>query len=244
MDTNDNARGFFTKKEAFLSMYEKANELDFSNPEDLKKYLRFAKRVAELTDESEAYENMYTPEEFYNETISEENTVTEAKSERDVLIACSGENFDGTPKAVCSVKLADINVETGNENVIDEIIVDSAIVNVFRSAVSTMVDLTFLNPQDYEFVDLVTRMQSFCKADMEPADPQTIRTIVVTIVPNEFEECYCAGLNAAWVIQPSKVGALNDTVRFIIDSEYFNVYTVDFDTLEEMVETAEYQGWE
>ncbi len=168
--------------------------------------------------------------------------INEQISERDIVITCCGEDDYGNPKALVSVKLADINVNTGEERVLDEVIVESAIVNIFRSVVSTMVDLTFMDPEDYEFVSAVAHLQDFCRVDMEPGNSNVIRTIVVTVVPKKFESAYACGFHAAWNIQPSKVGVKNDTLRFVFDSDYFNVFVADREEIEKLSDS--FTGWD
>ncbi len=149
-------------------------------------------------------------------------------TERDILISACGEDEDGHSKSVVSVKMSEINSKTGEEKVIDELVLKTPIVNIFRSIKYTMIDLTYMWPSDFEFVNLFGRLQEFSKTDALNPDMDVMQTIVVTVSPKEYiGEFYLTGLHGAWSMQPSKSGAKIDTVRFIFDNEFFNVFAID-----------------
>ena len=148
--------------------------------------------------------------------------------EKEVLLACCGEDEYGDAKAIINIKMSDVNLVENTEQVLDEIIMDNPIVNVFRSLLNTTVDFTFANPQDYEFINLVGRLNSFMKAEMEPAEDNTLRALFVTITPKEdLVDYFSTGMYGTWFLQPSKVGGAVDTIRFIFSNEFFKTFRIE-----------------
>lgn len=156
-------------------------------------------------------------------------------TEREIILSCCGEDEYGDTRSTVAVKLSKINLNEGSEDILDEMLFDNPIVNVLRNPRFTMVDLTFLSTEDFEFVNLAARLQDFSKAENTAENEEcTIGpTIVVTIIPKETKgEYYCSGMHGVWCLMPSKVGVPIDTVRFIFDNELFQAFHNDFDSVD------------
>ena len=156
-------------------------------------------------------------------------------TEWEVMISCCGEDEFGNTKATAAIKLSRINLETFEEEVIDEMLLDNPIINIFRNPRFTMLDLTFTNKEDFEFVNLAGRLQSFTWDESVTMNPEgTIGpTIIVTLIPKESRgEYFCVGIHGLWVIMQSMVGAPVDTVRFIFDNELFTTYQNDLSDID------------
>ncbi len=156
-------------------------------------------------------------------------------TEREIMLSCCGEDDFGSNRATVAVKLSRINLETEEEEIEDEMLFDNPIVNIFRNPRFTMIDLTFTNREDFEFINLVARLQDFSKAENTAVNTKATigPTIVLTIIPKETKgEFYCSGIHGIWCCMPSKIGAPIDTVRFIYDNELFMAYHNDFSDID------------
>lgn len=156
-------------------------------------------------------------------------------TERDVMISCCGEDDFGNNKATVAVKLSRINLETFEEDVEDEMLLDNPIINIFRNPRFTMLDLTFTNKEDFEFINLAARLRDFSRFEIMAANEEAMigPTIIVTLIPKETKgEYFCVGVHGMWVIMMSKIGGPIDTIRFIFDNELFTTYHNDFSGLD------------
>lgn len=162
-------------------------------------------------------------------------------NENDVFKSICGEDEYGNAKSMISIKLSDFDIQNEEENVLDEMILDNPIVNVFKTPALTMVDLTFTNPSDFDFVNTVSRMQSYILSDMRSINENVLSTIVLTIIPKEYlGEVYCTGIHGTFCIMPSKPDVPTDTIRFIFENTYFYSFKIP----EEIEYTEEEYGTE
>ncbi len=153
---------------------------------------------------------------------------TQVLTEHDVLEACCGEDSSGIPKGIISVKMSLFDSETMEESVADEIVLDTSVIAISRSAVFTMVDVTFDRPDDYDLVNLIGRLNGFNGKYLNGRDLTKIGAVIVTIVPKEYVgEYFAVGMYGAWCLQPSKAGEVADSIRFIFENEYFTVFEVE-----------------
>ena len=153
---------------------------------------------------------------------------TQVLTERDVLDACCGEDSGSVPKGIISVKMSIFNSETMEESVVDEIVLDTPVIAISRSAVFTMVDVMFDRPDDYDLVNLIGRLNGFNGKYLNGRDLTKIGAVIVTIVPKEYVgEYFVVGMYGAWCLQPSKAGEVADSIRFIFENEYFTVFEVE-----------------
>ena len=151
-------------------------------------------------------------------------------TEREIFLSCCGNDEKGDNKATIALKLSKINLNNGDEEVKDEMLFDNPVVNIIRNPRFTMIDLTFTNKEDFEFVNLVARLQDFSKAEntAETDDAMIGPTIILTVIPKAYKgEYYCSGMHGVWVVMPSRIGGEIDTVRFIYDNELFMAYNND-----------------
>lgn len=154
-------------------------------------------------------------------------------SEREIFIRACGRTADGFAKSAIKIDDADINVNTHEENILNELMLDNPVVNIFRNAKMTMLDLTFDNPEDYEFHHLIGFLQNATSLDrtMDTVS-DTVPSVIITICPKELEfEYYITGLHAIWCLQPSQIDGPIDTVRFIFTNDLFHVYHMNVDAI-------------
>lgn len=140
---------------------------------------------------------------------------------------------DNESKAIVVVKLTDIDVKTGDEYVLDTLTVNTPVVNIYKSPAMSFIDLTFIDPTDKDFYELITKLNEFCNIDMQPSSDDTMRTIIIECVPKDDSVSFVAGFHAIWSVMPSKPGAKIDTLRFFIDTEYLHAFVINEDALEE-----------
>ena len=158
----------------------------------------------------------------------EENKANEI-SELDVMLACCGVDEDGVPNANVAIKFSNVNMETLEEEVVDEMIIDTAVVNMHRNPKFTMVDLVFQKSSDWPFVNAVGRLQKMVETtNLKPLDSEVLPTLVVTVAPYKFiDEYFCTGMHGIWCVMPSFADGPNNTLRFIFTNDCFGVYDVE-----------------
>ena len=159
-------------------------------------------------------------------------TENEEIREFDVMQACCGMDEDGYARAVCAVKMLFLTGETEPEEA-DEIVTDAPVVNIYPDALRTMIDLTFRNTADYEFSNLVLRLQEFVRMDLS-ARSDAVPSIMVTVSPKEWMgRVYLSAIHGMWCLMPEVAGGEVNTVRFFFENESVGCYTVDEQVFEE-----------
>lgn len=155
-------------------------------------------------------------------------------NEKDILISACGTDENGFSKAIVKIENSILSISDKEPIVIDDIVMDNPIVNIFRSRAFTMIDMTFKNPEDFELKELSEKLKSFCSPENSLNDEfDEMPTICVTVCPKQLNGAYyILGLHAMWTLQPSSIGGNIDTVRFIIQNDYFNTYHFDIERLD------------
>lgn len=160
-------------------------------------------------------------------------------TEREILIAASGISETREPKAQVQIDTKFVDVENGEEIVLDTIGFHGPILNFFRSVRHMNMDVQFDSASDPGLLQLVQILKNFCVPEnsLSTGDSR-IPIITVTALPTSLGgEYFATGVNASWVVMPSQANRLPDTVRFIFDNRDFHTYRlneseVDFDQLE------------
>lgn len=147
-------------------------------------------------------------------------------SEKEVFEAVCGEDDLGQPKATVSVKLSDFNIANETEQVFREMLIDNAIVNVFKTPALTMVDLTFYSENDSRLAELSKMLMDFSKQSMSSSDENVLSTIVLTVVPKEDSSIYVSGVHGTFCFMPSVIGGAVDMLRFIFQNDYISAFEV------------------
>ena len=129
-------------------------------------------------------------------------------TERDIFLACCGEDDEGQSKAIVNIRMADMDTDRDEEiSTLDEIVTQTPIVNIYRTKGMTMVDLTFQTVTGFDFVNLVGRLNHFMRAEFEPLDESILRAVIVTLTPTEeYVEYYATGMYGTWFLMPSVPG--------------------------------------
>lgn len=153
-------------------------------------------------------------------------------TDKEVMMACCGMDDDGMPRATVALKMARIHVGEMKEEIKDELILDTPVVNMHRGPKFTIIDLVFTDPQEFQFINSVGRLQKFVKvinsADAENTDDAVIPTMVVTVAPRDLmNEYFVSGMHGIWAVMPSHIGMPNDTLRFIFTNDSFHVFSMD-----------------
>ncbi len=149
---------------------------------------------------------------------------------RNIMLASCGEDSEGFSKAAVAIKGSEFNFKTETENVIFEEILEEPVVNIFRSVGYSMVDLTFKSEDLDNLWEVIERMQAFTNARMMPESEDVLPTVVVTIIPKEYDgEYYLSCMNAMWCIQPSVRNGEYDTLRFIVANDFFHGFRTTYD---------------
>lgn len=159
----------------------------------------------------------------------EELEIDERVRENDVFNAFCGIDEDGEFNAIADVRLCYISEDGEDERILDEYIFDTPVVNVFRTAGMTLVDLIFSGSGDHDLIQLVSSMSEFIKPGHVIDSDRYIKCISVTVTPkNEFSDYFSTGMFATWVLMSGMPGGEADTVRFIFDNEFFGTFMIDF----------------
>ena len=152
------------------------------------------------------------------------------KSEKEIFISSCGKN-----KSVATIETKFIATKDDTVEEVDEKVLDGLTVNIFKSLRYTLVDLTFEDSNDYDFVQTATVLRNFSKAEnginMENGK---IPCIQLTIAPKEFEgDYYITGVHGTWCLMASKPDEKDDTVRFIFENDLIHSYHLNQDTIAE-----------
>lgn len=148
-------------------------------------------------------------------------------TERDILLASCGINPDGASNAITAIRLEDVNCLTKMTRPVDEIILDSPIINIYRTIGTTTVDLTFTDVNDYEFLNTVARLNDFIRMDFAPREEEIIRSISVSITPKEvYTDFVSTGIFGVFNLQPANIKGPIDTIRFFFDNEAFQTFRI------------------
>ena len=155
-------------------------------------------------------------------------------TEKDVYIAACGRDERGISKSLVKVESV-ILTEGGSEpNVISNMILDNPVVNIFKTRAFTMVDITFVSNDDYEFAQLMQMLSDFCKVENSMNEESgELPAICISICPKEYNgEYIVVGMHAMWALHQSKAGNGIDTIRFIIENGFMHTYQVNIDALD------------
>lgn len=150
-------------------------------------------------------------------------------TERDILIAASGISEDREPKAQIQIETKFVDVEKGEEVVVDSIGFHGPILNFFRSVRHMNVDVQFDSASDPGLYQLVKVLKEFWIPENSVVSGDgRIPVVVLTVLPTALAgEYFATGVNASWVVIPSQVNRLPDTVRFIFDNRDFHTYRLN-----------------
>lgn len=161
-------------------------------------------------------------------------------NEKEVMLSACGISEEGESKAYIKVTNAILDVTKNKQEVVDDIILDGPVVNIFRNFKFTMVDLTFSSGTDYEFINLSDTLKELSKPEKSLGeDEDLIPALIVTVAPKELDyEYYLTGVHASWCLTVSDTGMDTvDTVRFIFTNDMIHVYHMD---TSEMVTEEDY----
>lgn len=150
-------------------------------------------------------------------------------TEREILIEASGISESREPKAQVQIETKFVDVENGEETVVDSIGFHGPILNFFRSVRHMNVDVQFDSSSDPGLLQLVQMLKNFCipENSMVSGDSR-IPVVVLTVLPTSLNgEYFATGVNASWVVVPSQANRLPDTVRFIFDNRDFHTYRLN-----------------
>ena len=152
--------------------------------------------------------------------------------ETDIFRACCGLDEEGYSRSVSAVKMLFFSEEAEPEE-FDEIISDHPVVNIYRDSLRTMIDLTFENPADYEFTNLVLRLQEFSRLELSE-EREAVPSVMVTVSPKEWMgRVYLSAIHAMWCLMPEMPGGKINTVRFIFDNETVDCFQIDEEVFDE-----------
>ncbi len=167
------------------------------------------------------------------ENIQDLLQTDEEVNERDIFLAVCGEDEGQESRCITSIRMCDINVRTNEDVTLDEVVIDTPIVNIYRTMNTTIVDLTFPSVTDFDFINVTARLNYFIKTEFEPLDEEVVRSIVLTLTPKEeYIEYYVTGLYGTYTLMPSVAGGDIDTIRFFFSNELFGTYQVRLSDIE------------
>ena len=151
---------------------------------------------------------------------------------KEIFSACVGTNEEGNSKTTVRVATSLMDRATMEEEEKDEILLDKPIVDIFQSERLTMVNVTFDDPFDTDFIalsDIVVRFQIFNNS----TDAEKSPIITLALMPKEVTGHYIMGVGGIAVIQPHNAGKQNDTVTFIFTNDTIHAYMLDSAAIEE-----------
>lgn len=162
-------------------------------------------------------------------------------TERDVFLASCGVGEEGQGKSVMQVATKFLNIADDTEEIVRQLTMDGAVVNIFRSMRFTMVDLKFGSGTDYDFIQTVQLLSEFTTAENSIDDnAERIPCVQLTLMPKQLEgEYYVCGIHGTWCVMPSEAGRMPDMVRFMFDNDCLHTYRINEDAIDEdLIEEA------
>ena len=148
-------------------------------------------------------------------------------TEKDVFLASCGVDEDGEGKSVAMIETLFIDSDPSkDEKIVDSITFDGVPVNIFRSLRSTIIDLQFRDNTDYDFIQSLTILKDFTRAE-NSIDEKSVPTIQLTVMPKEYEGLYyITGVHGTWCAMADVPGKLPDIIRFIFDNDLVHTYRI------------------
>lgn len=150
-------------------------------------------------------------------------------TEREILIAASGISETNSPKAQIQIETKFVDIENGEEIVVDTIGFHGPILNFFRSVRHMSVDVQFDSASDPGLLQLIQMLKNFCISENSLSTGENkIPVVTLTVLPVSLAgEYFATGVNGSWVVMPSQANRLPDTVRFIFDNRDFHTYRLN-----------------
>lgn len=164
-------------------------------------------------------------------------------TEKDIYIAACGRDEKGINKSLVRIENVVLTEGGSESNAISDMILDNPVVNIFKTRAFTMVDVTFVSNDDYEFTQLIQMLSDFCKVENSMNEESgELPAICVSICPKEYNgEYIIVGMHAMWALHQSKAGNGIDTIRFIIENGFMHTYQVNMDATDMEKATSEAQ---
>ncbi len=147
-------------------------------------------------------------------------------TEKDIFNASCGAMEDGTSRALVMVETKEFIVTNETEKILTEFSCDNPVVNIHRGFAQTIIDLTFEDSEDYDFVHIFKALKEFTNPNNSVGElAKSIPTIQVTVIPKGLMgDYFVSGLHASWCAMPSEAGGDINTIRFIFQNEYLHCF--------------------
>ena len=146
-------------------------------------------------------------------------------TEKDVLMAASGTDVEGTTKSLVVVETKNVDVSTEFETTLKELQLDNPVVKIYRGFATSLVDLVFDDSSDYDYVHLFNMLKEFSSLENSVSE-DVVPTLAVTVIPKEYGgDYFLAGLHPSWCAMPDEPGGDVNTIRFIFDNEFLHTFS-------------------
>jgi hypothetical protein len=155
--------------------------------------------------------------------------MTDINSTKDLMISASGRDDYGMPKASIGITHERWGIN-GDVTTVVEDSYNNPVVNIFKHAGYVQVDLDFGSKFDVNLKLCWNILENFCEAANSVDDEATeIPTIVLTIIPNEFEgKYYMLGVNPIFhTLQPKNPSGEPTVIRLVFNEEDFMFYEAE-----------------
>ena len=149
---------------------------------------------------------------------------------RDVFKAACGKNILDENKSVVKVQAEKINRNNLESQEIDSLDMDNPVVDIHQNARLTIVNLTFEDADDPDFLYLADMVKRFQTNDNSMSDTET-PGMAITILPKEMTGFFIHGVSGMSILQSSNNKEF-DTVSFIFTNDCIHAYAMDLDQID------------
>lgn len=163
-------------------------------------------------------------------------TVKKEITEKEIILAASGMDSFGRPKAMvsfCVVKQE--KIDENNETIINETIIDKLdtfkpIINIFQNKMYIQIDLVYKSNIDKDLAAQWKFLQDYCIAE-NSENEKGWNDLLVFVYPNEYQyKYYIMGINPIFCLQ-SLASPNTDEIMIRMLFQYSNVEYLQADNL-------------
>ena len=155
---------------------------------------------------------------------------------KDIILAASG-SIDGNTKCAIGLFHEIWNVDTDETSTLQQINIEKPIVNIFKHANYTQVDLVFKSKFDADLRNIWDMLTRFCETENSIDDDTTeLPVIVLSIFPHELNGLYyiLATNPIFYTLQPEDASGDPCVIRLVFDNDDFIVIKDNEEAINEL----------
>ena len=147
---------------------------------------------------------------------------------RDVFEASCGIGGYGNSRALVRVQTGFIDRRSLEESTLEHYDMDNPIVEIHQNAKLTLVNLSFGDSGDPDFIYISDMIKRFQVMDAS-IDDERMPSLSLTIMPKELDGSYVYGVSGIAFLQSSTAFGSNDTVSFVFTNDCIHAYMLEME---------------